>query len=245
MATTIITGSTSNRLRFLLGVTGLTNSTTGLIISTITDNEATATVYTAAASNIETITTLGTYAAPTSGKCRFKEVDATNHPGLYEIQLADARFSVSNASRLVISVSGAAGLPSMGVHYEIDLLAHANVRAWLGVTPAALSNTYVQTRVLEMANDVVTAAAIATDAIGSDELAASAANEIADAVLSRNVSNVEATAPEHSLCTVALAMLENTISGTTLTIRRTDGSTTHYTKTLTTSAGADPITGIQ
>ena len=70
-------------------------------------------------------------------------------------------------------------------------------------------------------------------------------NALADAILSRNVSNVEATAPEHCLATIVLAMLEHTISGTTLTIRRTNGSTTHYTKTLTTSAGADPITGIQ
>lgn len=140
MATTIIIGSTSNRLRFLLGVTGLTNSTTGLIISTITDNEATATVYTAAASNIETITTLGTYAAPTASKCRFKEVDATNHPGLYEIQLADARFSVSNASRLVVSVVGAAGLPSSGVHYEVDLKADADVKTWRGTQPNTLQS---------------------------------------------------------------------------------------------------------
>jgi len=67
---------------------------------------------------------------------------------------------------------------------------------------------------------------------------------IADAVLSRNVSNVEASAAEHTLCTVVLAMLENSISNTTLTIKRTDGSTTHATKTLTVDAAADPITGI-
>ena len=45
-------------------------------------------------------------AAPTATKCRFKEVDATNHPGVYEFQFADARFAVSNAKRLVISASG-------------------------------------------------------------------------------------------------------------------------------------------
>jgi hypothetical protein len=75
-------------------------------------------------------------------------------------------------------------------------------------------------------------------------LAADAGAEIADAVLSRNVSNVEGTAGEHTLCTVVLGMLENTISGTTLTIKRTDGTTTHATKTLTTDAGAEPITGV-
>jgi len=73
---------------------------------------------------------------------------------------------------------------------------------------------------------------------------AAANNAVADAILSRNASNVEATAGEHTLCTVILAMLENSISGTTLTIKRTDGSTTHATKTLTVNAAADPITGI-
>ena len=54
----------------------------------------------------------------------------------------------------------------------------------------------------------------------------------------------EATAPEHCEATVILAQLENSISGATLTIKRTDGSTTHFTKTLTTNAAAEPITGI-
>jgi len=58
--------------------TGLTFSSSGLIISTIADNESTATAYTQAGSTTETITTLGTFAAPTATKCRFKEVDATN-----------------------------------------------------------------------------------------------------------------------------------------------------------------------
>lgn len=66
-----------------------------------------------------------------------------------------------------------------------------------------------------------------------------------DAILSRNVSNVETTMPEHCLGTIILAMLEHSISGSTLTIKGTDGSTTRFTKTLTTNAAADPITGIQ
>ena len=77
--------NTSNVIRFILsssstgqGLTGLTSASSGLIISTITDNESTATAYTAAASTIETISTLGTFATPTATKCRFKEVDATN-----------------------------------------------------------------------------------------------------------------------------------------------------------------------
>ena len=92
------------------GLTGLTSASSGLLISTIADNEAAATVYTVAGSTIESITTLGTYAAPTATKCRFKEVDATNHPGVYELQIADARFNVASSKSLLVSLSGATNM---------------------------------------------------------------------------------------------------------------------------------------
>lgn len=41
-----------------------------------------------------------------------------------------------------------------------------------------------------------------------------------------------------------LAMLENSVSGTTLLIKGTDGTTTRFTKTVTTDAAAEPITGV-
>lgn len=69
-------------------------------------------------------------------------------------------------------------------------------------------------------------------------------NQISDSILSRNVSNVEATAPEHSLATIVLALLEMSMSGTTMTIKRTNGTTVHVTKTITLDANASPITGI-
>lgn len=88
------------------GLTGLTNASAGLVISTIADNEATATAYTQAGSTIQTIATLGTYAAPSASNCRFQQVDATNHPGVYEMQFANARFAVANSKYLLISISG-------------------------------------------------------------------------------------------------------------------------------------------
>lgn len=127
-------GATSNLVRFTLkhattgeGLTGLSSASSGLIISTIADNEATATAYTVAGGTIESITTLGTYAAPTATKCRFKEVDATNHKGLYELHFADARFAVTNAKKLIVSVSGAASL--LSADYEIDHTLYAILRA--------------------------------------------------------------------------------------------------------------------
>ncbi|MBU2277816.1 MAG: hypothetical protein KKB45_03355, partial [Gammaproteobacteria bacterium] len=118
--------NTSNLIRFTLkhsttgaGLTGLAFGTSGLIISTICNNEATPTVYNVVGTTIETITTLGTFETPTATKCRFKEVDATNHPGLYEFQIANARFAVASARTLVITVSGAANL--LTADYEILL----------------------------------------------------------------------------------------------------------------------------
>jgi hypothetical protein len=92
------------------GLTGLTYTSSGLVVSAIADNEATTVTYAQGSSNIEDITTLGTYAAPTTNKCRFKAVDGTNHPGVYEIHLANGRFSVSGARSLLVSVRGATNL---------------------------------------------------------------------------------------------------------------------------------------
>lgn len=66
----------------------------------------------------------------------------------------------------------------------------------------------------------------------------------ADQILGRGVGTIESTADEHSLATLVLMALEMSISGTTMTIKRTNGSTTHFTKTLTGTTGADPVTGI-
>jgi hypothetical protein len=118
------------------GLTGLTSASSGLIISTIADNESTATAYTVAGSTIEGITTLGTYAAPTATKCRFKEVDATNHKGVYEIQLADARYAVSSAKSLLVSISGATNAAETDVVIplrDLDPYVSADAAVWAAV----------------------------------------------------------------------------------------------------------------
>jgi len=69
-------------------------------------------------------------------------------------------------------------------------------------------------------------------------------SDIADAILSRNVSNVEVGLGEHTLGTIVLCILESVRSGTTWTIKRSDSTTTHVTKTLTLDPGADPVIGV-
>lgn len=141
-------GSTSNILRVFLqdsrvtdgsGLTGLSSASSGLKIVTIADVEASVTSYTVAGSTIESITTLGTFATPTATKCRFKEIDSTNLPGWYEIQLDDARFAVSNSKALQIMIFGASNLVPCNV--EVQLAAGLNVddavRAGLTALPNA------------------------------------------------------------------------------------------------------------
>jgi hypothetical protein len=92
------------------GLTGLTGTSAGLVISTIADAEAAATAYTAASSTIAAVAALGTYAAPAAGQCNFGQVDAANHPGVYELQLSNGRFAVSGAKSLLVSLHGASNM---------------------------------------------------------------------------------------------------------------------------------------
>lgn len=145
---TIKRGTQSNILRIKLlhattkqGLTGLAIDTSGLIIATLCDNEATAVAYTALASTIETVGDLGTFVAPTATKCRFAEVDTTNFPGLYEFQFANARFAVASSRNLRISVLGAANL--LECEYNVELVAYDpadTVRMGLTSLPNAASN---------------------------------------------------------------------------------------------------------
>lgn len=158
------------------GLTGLTSASSGLIISTIVDNAATATAYTQAGSTIEDITTLGTYAAPTASKCRFKEVDSTNHKGIYEIHFADARFSVASARFLLVSLSGATNLAQCDFLIQLNSAADhpVDVRQWIGGTPNALQSGRVDGYLGASATGSITSSTFAGGAINADAIADSA-----------------------------------------------------------------------
>jgi hypothetical protein len=114
------------------GLTGLTVTSSGLIISTIKINEAIATSYTQAASTIENLTTIGLYETPSAGKCRFREVNATLHPGVYELHFANARF-VSTES-LIISLNGATNLAEQDFEVQIgNVQSEVNNAVTIGV----------------------------------------------------------------------------------------------------------------
>lgn len=68
--------------------------------------------------------------------------------------------------------------------YEILPFGAVDLRLWNGTVPNNLVSGAVDADVSALQAAVITAAAIATDAIGSDEMAATAINEIRDAILS-------------------------------------------------------------
>ena len=214
------------------GLTGLAHDSAGLIIGTIAIDEATATAYTQAGATIETITTLGTYAAPTATKCRFKEVDATNHPGLYEIHIADARFATVDS--LVVSLSGAADLADADFEISCKDLAMNTT----GLAPASEYDT-------EMAH------------VDADITSRAPANEY-DTQLDANIST-RAPANEYD---APMGRIDQTISTTEGNIRGADSDTLEtlsdqidveapsgtgfvsWTYTVTDSVSGTPIDGV-
>ena len=126
--------------------TGLAFNTSGLIISTIANNEATPNVDSSAStSSVEAVSTLGTYSAPTSGFVRIKEIDATNMPGLYELQWEDARYAVSSAKYLDICITGVADLATFTGRVYLDVFDAAAIRAALGLATANLDTQLADT----------------------------------------------------------------------------------------------------
>lgn len=152
-------GATDNLLRVKIhssvtgaGLTGLSPASVGLAISTIADVEAAATVYTAAASNLEAITTLGAFAAPSATCIRFGEVDSTHHPGLYEIHFDDARFAVADSRGLHVTLYGATGMAETEIDVRLTALDLDSATVDLGA--AGLDAVAIETGIVASA-DVV------------------------------------------------------------------------------------------
>ena len=97
----------------------------------------------------------------------------------------------------------------------------------------------------EMDSNSTQFAAIVADT-GTDGVVLSTATQqsIADEVLKRAVSNVEATADKHSLGAVIMISTNSSLSGTTLTAKKPSDDSTFKTYTVTVDSAADPITGV-
>lgn len=128
-------------------------------------------------------------------------------------------------------------------------------------TAAALATVagYIDTEVaaIKAKTDLIPAApaavgsamTLATDAVSAAAVSAAGAAKIADVSRRRTQANVESSSDGDTLSVGSLYGLiqmaqESAVSGTTLTVKRTDGSTTLGTKTVATDAAADPVVGV-
>lgn len=135
------------------GLTGLTFETADLVASYVRPGAARAAI------------TLATLAAADSAHSDggFKEVDATNMPGIYRLDLPDA-VCATGVNSVVVMLKGAANMAP--VVLEVQL------------TNFDLNDASPEVTVADIANNAITAAAIAQDAIDADSIKADAITEI-------------------------------------------------------------------
>jgi hypothetical protein len=110
------------------------------------------------------------------------------------------------------------------------------------------ASNHIAANVHAMQAGVVTAASIATDAIDADALATDAVTEIADGILARDIgsgTNALTTLNERTVRS-ALRALRNksSIATSTLTVTTENDATTAWTAAVSSSATADPVTGV-
>lgn len=104
----------------------------------------------------------------------------------------------------------------------------------------------VQTRTIAAVTAVGTVVALGANAIDAAAISSDAGAEIADAILNRDMSvGTDSGSPSVRTVRQALRALRNkwTNAAGTYTVYKEDDSTTSWTSTIATTAGADPITG--
>lgn len=177
----------------------------------------------------------------------------TGVTGFNDLSQADVRSAVGLASANLDTQLAA--LPTAADNafatWEEPMSAHTGSTTYGGRIPrAANSNVTVQITgsqhisadIHDLQPAVINNTHFAAGAIDSNALATSAATEIADSILERNIaggSDGGRTVKD------ALRFLRNkfTVAGTTLTVYQEDDTTVAWTSTVTSTPSADPVTG--
>ena len=161
-------------------------------------------------------------------------------------QSAVASWAVTPALHDAVTVSG--GLPDVNVE-TIDADAITNT----AIATDAIGSLELATDAVNEIRDAIlsdstpfqgadVAAILSDTGTAGVVLSTSTQQAIADEVLSRNASNVEATAGEHTLCGAVLATMESERTSTTnWRIFRTNGTTLFVDKTIRTNAAQNPV----
>jgi hypothetical protein len=198
--------------------------------------------------------TLATLAAANSAHSDggFKEVDATNMPGIYRLDLPDAAVG-SGAESVVVTVKGATGAAQVSSEIQLVDNVEADTFARLGA-PAGASIAADLATIDDFIDTEVSAIKSKTDNLPSSPAAVGSAmtltsgerDSVADALLDRNMATgTDSGSPTVRTVRQALRFLRNkwAISGGTLSVKKEDDSTDSWTAAITATPGADPVTG--
>lgn len=180
----------------------------------------------------------------TSG--RSIDVEATGEVGINLDNVVGTLSDAEVESITVASVTGAVGSVTGAVGSVTGAV--GSVTGAVGSVTGAVGSVAgnvdgnVTGSVGSVAAGGIVAASLAADALTASALAADAANEIADAILKRDIDQVEATMALHSLGTAILKAVSRIVDDAgTLKLYRTNGTTLHLSQTITTDAASDPI----
>lgn len=99
------------------GLTGLTNASSSLVAYYKRKGQATATAISLSAGTVGTWSSGG-----------FKEVDATNMPGYYELGIPNAALA-AGAIGVIVALKGATNMAPTGLEFELDLLNYQDAAA--------------------------------------------------------------------------------------------------------------------
>lgn len=144
----------------------------------------------------------------------------------------------TNGGRLDLILDAAATQVSVDALNDLSA-AQVNAEVDTAISDAALATASALATVDTNVDSVLSAVSS-----GGVTISSATMNAIADALLSRSVSNVEDTASTHSLAEIILAMLKSAAPSTTWTIYKTDGSTTFNTRTLTEDDDASAVVAV-
>ncbi len=112
------------------------------------------------------------------------------------------------------------------------------------ITAGTVTTATNVTTVNGLAANVLTATSIASDAITAAKVASDVGPEFALAFLKYDFTGITGEASRSVLNSLRFVRNGFTISGSTMTILKEDDSSAAYTRTLTSDAAADPVTGV-
>lgn len=199
----ILAGSTSQSINVDLYILASGAAQTGLVFNS---TSLTANYSFTGANATSTSITLVTLAAVTTAYSSggFKELDATNMPGLYRLDLPNAALATSKGREVVITINGFSGMATR--HIKIELTAVDNQSIAFGLTLAKTTN-------ITGFNDIAASAVVSSGAITTSSGAVSTVTNLTNAPTAGDFTATMKTSIGTAVAGSAVASVTGNVGG--------------------------------